>query len=206
MIKDRLLVTQSLLSAWQYQFDCYDYEEAHADFLRTLRREPNEEPTQAMLDGIEFENEVYAAAKGLPRKPHKKWERGIQQVAAIIRGAAVQVRIQRDIRVDHQNFLLYGIADAVRAGVIYDVKFSSKGFGSREMAGNWLDSPQHPVYMYCVPEAEEFKYVCSDGDDLYTETYSRADTPDIRETLSNFMKYLELERLMDEYRLYWTAD
>lgn len=62
---ERYLITQSLLSSWAYIFNAYEgYEEdAMESFLSTLRREPSE-PTEAMLDGIDFENAVYRLASG----------------------------------------------------------------------------------------------------------------------------------------------
>lgn len=58
---ERYLITQTLLSSWAYVFNCRDEcaEDAMADFLRTLNREKTE-ATEAMLDGIAFENEVYS--------------------------------------------------------------------------------------------------------------------------------------------------
>ena len=47
--KPRLLMTQSLLSAWQWQFKAFDPESAHREFLRTLRREKTR-PNQAQLN------------------------------------------------------------------------------------------------------------------------------------------------------------
>ena len=74
----RYLITQSLLSSWSYVHNCWEgcEEDAMASFLATLRREPAE-VTEAMQDGIEFENAVYAEASGQLRPHHPKWERGI---------------------------------------------------------------------------------------------------------------------------------
>ena len=36
MSKDRYLLTQSLLTAWEYQYSAFDPEAAHQDFLRVL--------------------------------------------------------------------------------------------------------------------------------------------------------------------------
>ena len=92
---ERYLMTQTLLSSWGYMFNCYEdgVEEAYADFIRTLNRERGEQ-TEAMLNGIAFENEVYKAALGVNRQPHPKWEQGIQAVATIIKGAPVQVKVK----------------------------------------------------------------------------------------------------------------
>ena len=66
----RYLITQSLLSAWLYTFNCFEgcEEDAMADFLSALDRE-KKEPTQAMQNGIEFENAVYQQSHGIPREP-----------------------------------------------------------------------------------------------------------------------------------------
>lgn len=52
-------VTKTLLESWRYCFSCYeDYEEeAYADFLSTLRREPSE-TTETMMNGLTFEDRV----------------------------------------------------------------------------------------------------------------------------------------------------
>ena len=129
------LITQSLLSAYQYMFDCYPgcEDDAKASFLAALNREKSE-PSEAMLNGIEFENEVYKAASGVPRDPHAKWENGIQLIAPIIRGGQFQVKAYREIEVEGLTFLAYGILDALKAGTISDVKFKSKSFGSVDLA------------------------------------------------------------------------
>ena len=61
----KLLITQSLLGAWLYQYQAFDQESAHKDFLRVLHREKSK-PTQAILDGIQFENMVTACCEGSP--------------------------------------------------------------------------------------------------------------------------------------------
>lgn len=61
--QSKLLLTQSLLSSWLYQYGAYDPQKAHEDFLRVLRREPTQ-PNKAMLDGIQFENMVTACCEG----------------------------------------------------------------------------------------------------------------------------------------------
>ena len=64
-MKERYLITQSLLSAWSYIFDCAEgsEDEALEDFLRALKKEPGEQ-SDAMLRGISFENAVYATQCG----------------------------------------------------------------------------------------------------------------------------------------------
>lgn len=201
---NRYLITQSPLSAWKYTYDSYDPEAAMDDFLRVLNREESK-PTEAMLNGIAFEAEVYKAASSAPRFAHEKWESGIQKVAERIRGGQYQVKASRELVVGDMTFLCYGILDCLQAGVISDVKFKSKGFGSLDLAGSYLDSPQHPMYFYLVPEAYEFQYLVSDGDDLYVETYRREDCRSIRAIISEFLQSIKSMGYLELYKEKWLA-
>ena len=203
---ERYLMTQSLLSAWAYQFDCFEgcEEDAQAEFLRTLKREPGE-TTEAMLNGITFEERVYRAANGETIRSDAKWREGALKVADIIRGAQIQVKVSREIEVDGMTFLLYGILDALKAGTIYDVKFMNKSMGGVDVYGKYLDSAQHPAYFYLVPEASEFTYLLSDGDDLYIETYRREDTRPISAFIHEFIESIRQQGLMDTYKEHWRA-
>lgn len=202
----RYLITQSLLSAWGYVHSCYEgcEEDAMASFLSTLRREPSE-TTEAMQNGIEFENAVYAEASGQLRPPHAKWERGIREVAAFLKGAQFQVRVQREIQIAGMTFLVYGVLDALCAGTIYDVKFKNKSFGSLDLAGEYFDSPQHPFYFYLVPEAKLFRYLVSDGTDLYIEQYTPEETQSVESLITSFVDFLNSSGLMAEYKEHWRA-
>lgn len=202
----RYLMTQSLLSSWAYTFDCFEgcEEDAQADFLRTLRREPGEQ-TEAMLNGISFETGVYLAAANLPDKPNEKWINGTKTVADIIRGSQVQVKVSREIVVDGMSFLLYGILDALKAGVIYDVKFLNKSMNSADLYGKYLNSAQHPAYFYLVPNATEFQYLVSDGEDVYIERYQRDQTRGIDEIIHDFIDSITKQGLLDLYKEKWLA-
>lgn len=202
----RYLITQSLLSSWNYVHNCREgcEEDAMASFLATLRREPAE-VTEAMQNGIEFENAVYAEASGQLRPPHPEWERGICQVAAFLKGAQFQVRVQREIQIAGMTYLVYGILDALQAGIISDVKFKNKSFGSLDLAGEYFDSPQHPFYFFMVPEARLFRYLVSDGTDLYIEQYTPDETPDAGELIAEFVDFLNVTGHMETYKKYWAA-
>lgn len=202
----RYLITQSLLGAWGYMFNCHeDYqEEAKEDFLRTLRREPKE-TTPEMQNGIDFENEVYKEVAGLPRNAYSKWDDGIVAVATVIKGASVQVKASRELTVAGMDFLVYGILDALKAGSIYDVKFLNKSFGSAELAGKYLESPQHPAYFYIVPEALDFTYLVSDGQDLYTERYTPSECRPFPDIVAEFIASITSMGLLDLYKEHWIA-
>jgi len=153
-----------------------------------------------MQNGIDFENCVYAEAAGRPRGPHAKWEDGIQAVANQIRGAQTQVKASMEIEAGGEKLLLYGILDALKAGVIYDVKFSK----SYE-AGKYLNSAQHPAYFRLIPEAYEFRYLISDGTCLYTEVYRRVPTRPIEGIIAEFLESLRCMGYMETYREKWAA-
>ena len=206
----RYLITQSLLSSWLYVFDCFEgCEDSAMDaFLHTLRREPEDldaEQRQRIQNGHDFENEVYKEASGQLRAPHPKWERGICEIAYFLKGAQFQVTASREIEVDGITFLVYGILDALREGTIYDVKFKNKSFGSLDLAGDYLNSPQHPLYFYLVPEARQFRYMVSDGQDLYMEQYEPEDCLSAADLILQFVQFLKANNLMDTYLEHWQA-
>lgn len=203
---ERLLITQTLLSSWGYMYSCHDSaaDQAYEEFLSTLNRE-KKPTTEAMQNGIDFENEVYKEAAGAERKPHPKWENGIKAVAGVIKGAPVQVKVSRELDIGKHRLLVYGILDALKAGTIYDVKFTNKSFNTAELAGKYLNSAQHPAYLYMVPEALEFTYLVSDGEDLYPETYMRKDSRPIEEIVKEFLDDLERYDLMRTYTEKWIA-
>ncbi len=199
-------ITKTLLESWRYCFNCYEgyEEEAYADFLRTLRREPSE-TTEAMMNGLTFEDRVYRAAAGKTIRSDAKWREGALKVAEVIKGAQIQVPISKPIEVNGTTYLLKGVLDALKAGVIYDVKFLNKGLGSAEVYGKWLNCTQHPAYFYLVPEANEFQYLGSDGEDIYIETYQRDQSPDIHEIIQDFLEFLKAEGLMDVFAERWVV-
>lgn len=195
----KLLITQSLLGAWLYQYQAFDQESAHKDFLRVLRREKSK-PTQAILDGIQFENMVTACCEGSPPPEGHKWSCAVRAIADRVQGSQFQVVAQRTAVVEDIPFLLYGRLDALKAGVIYDIKFS-RGY----QVGKYLESPQHPMYFALVPEAWRFEYLVFTGSDVCVEKYDREDAPNIRSTIRDFMKYLEASKLDKLYCQKWEA-
>lgn len=200
------LITQSLVAAWGYTFDCFESckQDAQAEFMRVLRREPGEQ-NKAMLNGLAFEKEVYKQAWGVPRQPHPQWEAGIQAVAERIKGAPTQVKVKRELRLDKMTFLVYGILDALKAGTIYDVKFFNDKMKDYHVYGKYLDSPQHPFYLYMVPEAKAFQYLLSDGSDLYIETYWRNQVRPAQEIIEDFIRSIQGMGLLDLYKEKWLA-
>lgn len=227
---ERYEITQSLVSSWQYMFDCFEgYEEdAEAEFLSALRREKpvlDEKRQQAIDNGIEFENLVTDIAEGrfIPEfetdgtinkssygngelmgyDKYPRWYDAAAKVAGIVRGGQFQVKAKKTVTVGGIEFLLYGRLDVLKAGTIYDVKFRNTSFQTGDVAGHYLNSPQHPFYFYLVPEAREFIYLVSDGDDLYTERYVPEDCESAESIISRFVNYLILTGRLEEYKAHW---
>lgn len=197
----RYLITQSLLASWQYLFDCAEGQEEKAmeDFLKALRREPIE-ATEAMQNGIDFENAVNAYLKDSTETPDDRWGDTYKEVAEVVRGAQSQVVAYKEKTIAGRNFLLYARCDFVRAGRIIDTKFVGK-----YEAGKYFASPQHPVYLECIPQAHEFVYLVSDGKDIYQERYPRADIENVDRLVENFISYLESAGLLPLYIDKWVT-
>lgn len=200
----RYLMTHSLLSSWLYVMKENPYEDMTTDkdpmeeFMRVLRREPT--PTnEAMQKGIRFEKLVTDIVNGVGDATDR-WYEAAQKIASIINGGRIQFRAKREIQVNGMTLLLYGRLDALKAGVVYDIKFSSK-----YERGKFIVSTQHPTYMEIVPEAMRFEYLVSNGTDVWTERYAREDTPDIRPIISDFIDWLTAMGLMDIYKEKWLA-
>lgn len=105
---NKFLITQSLLSAYQWIFKV---DNGYEDFLRTLNRQGIQQ-NQAMLDGIQFENIVNARVMGAEPLPNHDWFKGTELVYNAVKGATLQVKMSRDIHVGDYTFVLYGILDA----------------------------------------------------------------------------------------------
>lgn len=200
----RYLMTHSLLSSWLYTMKENPYEDmtsekdSFAEFITTLNRQPIE-TTDAMRKGNEFEDLVTAIVEERGDTSHN-WYAAAKKAAGIIRGGLLQYRARREIQVGGLTLVLYGRLDALKAGVIYDTKFSS-GYE----AGKYIDSTQHPTYFELVPEAKEFTYLVSNGSYLWPETYRREDSKSILPVISDFLDWLVVQGLMDVYKEKWLA-
>lgn len=198
------LLTHSLLSAWLYAMQDSPYEDAtterdsYQEFLQTLRKEPGEQ-TEAMRNGIEFEDLVTDIVNGDADTGHK-WYEAACKVAGIVRGGWLQYKAKKEIVVSGIKILLYGRLDVLKAGGIIDIKFS-KGYER----GKYINSTQHPTYLELIPEADKFTYLVSDGSNVWTETYRRDETPDIITVIEAFIAYLKENDLWEVYTSHWAA-
>lgn len=200
MSGDRYLLTQSLLSSWEYQYRAPDPDAAHRDFLRVLRREPGE-TNRAIQDGIAFEDMVTTYIQGVMPPEDHSWNGAVCQAGEIVKGSRPQVKAYQEARIGGVDFLLYGRMDYLREGIIFDTKFSR-----HYECGKYLKSPQHPMYFACEPGAYRFVYVVSNGEDVYTEEYRREDTAPIDGTVCGFLDYLRCISQLDTYFEYWRSN
>lgn len=205
MALELYMVTHSLLSSWLYALAENPYEDAtterdpYAEFLQVLRREPTE-TTEAMQKGIDFEDLVTAIVRG-HGDPEHKWYGAAERVACKLgKYPVLQYKAKKIITIDGVRVLLYGRLDALSAGVIDDIKFS----GSYER-GKYIDSTQHPMYMELVPEATEFRYIISNGNEVWTESYKRNETPSIIPIISDFFSWLHSTGNWETFAEHWKA-
>lgn len=193
--KNKFLMTQSLLTSWGWALARGETDE----FLSTLRREENPK-TKAMLDGIRFENVLQAVMDGQEIQPDHEWYKPIRQLSRYLAGSQYQVKLYRDITVQGVDFLCYGVLDFLKAGIVYDTKFSKT-----YQVGKYLHSPQHPMYFYICPEAYEFQYLICDGTWVYKEAYRPDDTEPIDRIISRFMDWMDNFGLFDLYVENWKS-
>ena len=195
--QSKLRITQTLISAWEYSFKTDD---GYEDFIRTLNRE-KKQPTKAMLDGIRFESCVNNVLDGATIEPEHEWYEVVTELARYLKGSQKQVTLFKEIKVDGQTFLLHGVLDFLKAGVIYDTKFSKTYHLNK-----YLQSPQHPLYLELVPEARRFEYLVCDGKYIYKEKYPREIVPSIEPIVNQFMKYLKYHDLWNTYENLWRVN
>lgn len=199
----RYLMTHSLLSSWLYAMKSNPYEDATTEkdpmeeFMLTLRREPTP-VTQAMQNGLDFEDLVTDIVNG--ESYDHEWYDAAAKVAQRVAGGILQYKAKREIVVGGLTLLLYGRLDCLKAGDVIDIKFS-KGYDR----GKYISSTQHPTYLELIPEAKQFIYIVSNGSEVWTETYRREETADIKPIIADFLEWLATMDLLDLYKEKWMA-
>lgn len=185
----RIRLTKTLLDAWLWVFQKDD---GWDDFLRTLNREKTP-PTEAMLNGVQFENCVNSVLDGAEIDADHKWYKGITDTAKYLQGSQKQVVLFREIEVDGEPFLMHGVLDFLRAGVIYDTKFTKNYHLNK-----YLSTSQTPAYLYLAPEASRMEYVICDGTWMYREVYPREIVQPLEPIIRQFVSFCR------KYNLYGT--
>ena len=185
--KTSLLLTQTLINSWLYlyQVDGEYYEKCYQDFLKTLKRIPLED-NEIFARGREFEKQVINGE--------------YKEIYDIIKGGSYQVSKKKELVVDNLDFTVYGIADFIKNGVIYD----TKRVNQYELQ-KYQYSSQHLIYLYLFDDCYEFTYLIVDNSDTtYEETYKRNDlTLTIETLIHNFISFLKENDLFNIYLENW---
>lgn len=185
--KTSLLLTQTLINSWLYlyQVDGEYYEKCYQDFLKTLKRIPLED-NEIFARGREFEKQVINGE--------------YKEIYDIIKGGSYQVSKKKELVVDNLDFTVYGIADFIKNGVIYD----TKRVNQYELQ-KYQYSSQHLIYLYLFDDCYEFTYLIVDNSDTtYEETYKRNDlTLSIETLIHNFISFLKENNLFNIYLENW---
>ena len=195
-------ITHSLLGAWEYATGEYADENSLEEFRRTLRREPQKQNKAAVL-GCEFEDNVTFYAKhGQFQQPTATYTRAeqlaIKTFGDKLRGAVPQIKTSKVIRLMEMDFKLVGVADFVKAGVIYDTKRVQ-----HYEYGKYFKSTQHPMYFELFPEAWQFTYLIFNGQDALEETYLRRDAEPIELAIRRFIRDMRSIGELETYKKYW---
>lgn len=155
-------ITASLLNSWQYNIKNGTLE----DFIKVLNKEEFE-PSESILKGFEYE---------------KYMQENFEET---LRGA-YQVKVSKE----HGDYLLYGIIDCLKGGIIYDYKYTQN-----YEVGKFFNNHQTLMYLEMVPEAKKMVY-------LITNKFEKTEYPDL-----NFKDIANIEyEIGDIFREEYTKD
>lgn len=155
-------ITPTLLNSWQYNIKNGTLE----DFVKVLNKEEFE-PTESILKGFEYE---------------KYMQENFEETL----NGAYQVKVSKE----YGDYLLYGIIDCLKGGIIYDYKYTQN-----YEVGKFFNNYQTLMYLEMVPEAKKMVY-------LITNKFDKTDYPDL-----NFKDISNIEyEVGDIFREEYTKD
>lgn len=155
-------ITPTLLNSWQYNVKNGTLE----DFIKVLNKEEFE-PTESILKGFEYE---------------KYMQENFEETL----NGAYQVKVSKE----YGDYLLYGIVDCLKGGIIYDYKYTKN-----YEVGKFFNNHQTLMYLEMVPEAKKMVY-------LITNKFDKTDYPDL-----NFKDISNIEyEVGDIFREEYTKD
>lgn len=129
-------ITPTLLNSWQYNIKNGTLE----DFIKVLNKE-DFEPSESIQKGFEFEKYM--------QENYKETLNG-----------AYQVKVSKEFG----DYLLYGIIDCLKGGIIYDYKYT-KNYD----VGKFFNNHQTLMYLEMVPEAKKMVYLITNKFDMNAE-------------------------------------
>lgn len=142
-------ITPTLLNSWAYSIKNGTLE----DFIKALNKEPFED-TESIIKGKEFE--AY-----------------MQENYEETKNGAYQVKVSKE----YGDYLLYGIIDCLKGGIIYDYKYT-KNYD----VGKFFNNHQTLMYLEIVPEASKMVY-------LITNKFDKKPMNEVSEEM--FIDYLK---------------
>lgn len=155
-------ITPTLLNSWQYNIKNGTLE----DFKKVLNKEQFE-PTESILKGFEYE---------------KYMQENFEETL----NGAYQVKVSKE----YGDYLLYGIIDCLKGGIIYDYKYTKN-----YEVGKFFNNHQTLMYLEMVPEAKKMVY-------LITNKFDKTEYPDL-----NFKDVSKVEyEVGDIFREEYTKD
>ena len=185
-------ITPTLLNSWQYNIKNGTLE----DFIKVLNKEEFE-PSESIQKGFEF-------------------EKYMQENYEETKGGAYQVKVSKE----YGDYLLYGIIDCLKGGIIYDYKYTNN-----YEVGKFFNNHQTLMYLELVPEAKKMVYLITnkfdktdypditfqntdkityDVGDIYREEYTKDLFPEtIDSILNKFETWLKQYNLFDTYAEKW---
>lgn len=135
----RYYITPTLLNSWQYNIKNGTLQ----DFIKVLNKEEFE-TTEAIQKGFEF-------------------EKYMQENFEETKNGAYQVKVSKE----YGDYLLYGIVDCLKGGIIYDYKYTKN-----YEVGKFFNNHQTLMYLEMIPEAKKMVY-------LITNKFEKTEYPDI---------------------------
>lgn len=187
-------ITPTLLNSWQYNIKNGTLE----DFIKVLNKEEFK-PTESILKGFEYE---------------KYMQENFEETL----NGAYQVKVSKE----YDDYLLYGIVDCLKGGIIYDYKYTK-----HYEVGKFFNNHQTLMYLEMIPEAKKMVYLITDkfvkemplsaplnyeycGEyeykvgDIYREEYTKDMFPEtIDSILHKFEEWLKQYNLFDLYAEKW---
>lgn len=185
-------ITPSLLNSWQYNIKNGTLD----DFIKVLNKEEFE-PSANILKGFEFEEYM-------------------QENYSTTKGGAYQVKVSKE----YGDYLLYGIIDCLKDGIIYDYKYTQN-----YEVGKFFNNHQTLMYLEMVPEAKKMIYIITNKfekteypdidfkdtakieyeiGDIFREEYTKDLFPEtIDSILHKFIEWLKAYNLYDLYTEKW---
>jgi len=170
-------ITPTLLNSWQYNIKNGTLE----DFIKVLNKEQFE-PTESIIKGFEFEAYM--------QENYKETLNG-----------SYQVKVSKE----YGDYLLYGIIDCLKGGIIYDYKYTKN-----YEVGKFFNNHQTLMYLEMVPEARKMIYLITnkfeddEPGDIFKEEYTKDMFPEtIDSILHKFESWLKQYNLYDLYTEKW---